>query len=141
MRLQCLVVVALIGWLTGCAKPAPPAPQQVAGSAPQPDKPSMCGGKLLNSRIRPGEDALFVFTVMTNSQWCFDGVTRSGDSTEGQRIIDPPSHGQVRLVRQPGAIVFGYRPAPGFVGTDRFRIAVPTEIETTYLAATATVTP
>ena len=90
--------------------------------------------EVLGHTLRPGEDIQTVFRVKPNSQWCYDGIRVGGTTTEGQRIVTPPSHGTLRLVHQPGAVAFGYRPTPGFSGSDHFRISLPSEIETTYLS-------
>ncbi len=137
--------------LASCAAPppasAPPttspptAAAGAAGTATAAAKPNSCAIRLLNGRIRPGEDMQVVFTVRPDSQWCFDGIGLGNTITEGQAIATPPAHGELRLVRQPGAVVFGYRPAPGFTGTDRFRISVPAQIATIYLAGNVTVGP
>jgi hypothetical protein len=37
-------------------------------------------------------------------------------------VVVPPGHGEARAERLPGRLAIVYRPAPGFVGTDRFEV-------------------
>ena len=137
MRIHALVALAAAATLVGCARPAPPPPAVTAAAGPG---PRSCGFDMLGRSLRPGADLAFVFTVPSGSQWCFDGIGVSGHSMDGLAVVEAPAHGEVRLVPRPGAIVIGYRPAPGFSGDDRFRIAVPSDVTTAYLAGHVTVT-
>ncbi len=141
MRRRSFQIVTMTGILAlgACATPEPAKPTTTA--AADPTKPATCGVRVLNGRIRPGEDMQLLLSVKPNSQWCFDGISLSNTQTEGQAIATAPSHGELRLVHQPGAVVFGYRPAPGFTGSDRFRISIPGTIESFYIAGNVTVGP
>jgi hypothetical protein len=132
-----------LSWLAACApsKSPTPAASPVPQAVQSPEPSSKCGIAVLGHSVRPGEDLQFVFTVKANSQWCFDGIALGGNSTEGQAVTESPSHGALRLVPRPGAIIFGYRPNAGYSGSDRFRIGVPAELETIYLAGHVTVEP
>lgn len=66
----------------------------------------------------------------------------SGPSSSGARIVDQPSHGELRLKVVDGGVVFVYRPGAGYQGSDRFLIALPSGGGSDYnLAASVTVDP
>ncbi len=63
--------------------------------------------------------------VRNTGKWCFSGFGFSGVSAQGSRVVDRPSHGDLRLLVRDRGIVFGYRPAPGYAGSDSFLITLP----------------
>lgn len=128
--------------LACCAGPPVAGPTvQTVAAAPAAAGPKLCGFRALGHSLRSGQDLPFIFTVKAGSQWCFDGFEVGGLSTAGQSIEQAPSHGQLRLVPRPGAVIVGYRPKPGYIGSDHFRIGVPSQIETAYFAGSVTVEP
>ena len=63
--------------------------------------------------------------AMSNDGWCalqFVQVFRQLYIVPKISVVEAPSHGEARAEQMPGRLAVGYRPAPGFVGTDHFEV-------------------
>lgn len=78
--------------------------------------------------VRPGDNVPLSMTVTNSGRWCFSGFGFSGVNAAGSTVYAQPANGEVRLLMQPNAVVFGYRPKPGFAGGDRFSVLMQSGI-------------
>lgn len=93
-------------------------------------------------RIRAGDNIPASMSLRNTGQWCMGSIGLSGVSSSGARIVDQPNHGELRMNVVGGGIIFVYRPAPGYRGSDRFLITMPSGNGYEYnLAASVTVDP
>ena len=65
-----------------------------------------------------GSDA-DVTMYMNKGETCGVGLVMRGSMVDSINIITPPKNGGVGVV---GLTAFGYRPKPGFVGADAFKV-------------------
>jgi hypothetical protein len=132
--------------LAGCAD-APPGTETARKPPASPslasDSNPLCHARMLAAgRIRSGDNIPVSMRVVNTGRWCFSGMSWSGDTANGTSLVNPPSHGQVRLLIRNDTFLYGYRPSPGYVGSDDFLIAMPSEVGlSTNLAVTVSVRP
>ncbi len=79
-----------------------------------------------NGLLRPGTNVPLHMVLVNTGAWCFSGFGLSGVDTSGSTLVNHPSAGEVRVLPERGGVAFGYRPKPGFAGSDDFLIAMPT---------------
>lgn len=63
--------------------------------------------------------------VANNQQWCsviFHSVAPGAAPYQSGSFTRLPAHGQARVSTGPSGVVFWYRPAPQFVGSDEFQV-------------------
>ena len=109
-----------LGWvglaLTGCA-----APEQ-----PDPPKSSKC---VYRSEFAPAGASLAQASIVMNNDgnfcWGNSTQTRGGVQTGSTlRIVKAPSNGEVLNMKETFRTRIGYRPKPGFTGTDEFAVSI-----------------
>ena len=129
--ITCLLALLLL--LAGCDKEAP-TPSASGTAASQPADPTVAAeGNYIchmapfgRNRSRAGDDIPMRMYVVNRDAWCFSGFAFISGGTAPAEVYSKPSHGDLRTFLQPGGLTFGYRPKPGFSGSDSFTILVPT---------------
>ena len=96
-----------------------------------------CSFQFHHGRIRAGDNIPASMSLRNTGQWCLGSLSLSDSSTNGARIVDQPSHGELRMRILPNGIVFIYRPLADYQGSDRFRITVPSGFGLEYNLATS----
>ncbi len=84
-----------------------------------------CTFQLHAQRVRVGESLPARMSLRNTGQWCAGSVGFSGVSSRGTRIVDQPSHGELRIKVVDNGVLFIYRPGAGYQGSDGFRITMP----------------
>ncbi len=86
------------------------------------------GDSLKSGQFIPAEGSI---QMRNDGGWCsirhqfnFNGAL----STPEMTMLDPPAHGQVVLGATEGRLRLAYQPAPGFSGTDQFRVRLASPI-------------
>lgn len=101
-----------------------------------------CWFQFHHGRIRAGDNIPASMALRNTGQWCLGSIAVSGASSSGARVVDAPNHGELRLKVVDGGVVFVYRPGPGYQGSDRFLISLPSGGGSDFnLAASVTVDP
>jgi hypothetical protein len=121
MRVNAMVLLAAAFGLAACADTA--APSQAAKAD---DPQGICQIDAHDMYFRADTSWPVTYTVKNANRWCFKGVTLSGPWGSGSsaNLTEPPTHGEVRIITRAQGIFMGYRPAPGYTGSDRFVVSL-----------------
>lgn len=95
--------------------PAPPGPlkRRVTGRA------KSCESTRAG-RYSADAGTLVALTMSNEGGWCGKFYSQEGAPFTGGNIIEAPAHGEARVRHFRTRSVIEYRPAPGYVGSDRF---------------------
>lgn len=137
MRSSIVLWAGLAGLVSGCAQTPDHNAQALTALRPAAECQSALpffghvrfpGDPMRAWQFIPAEGSI---QMRNDGGWCsirhqfnFNGAL----STPEMTMLDPPAHGQVVLGALEGRIRLAYQPAPGFSGTDQFRVRLHSPI-------------
>lgn len=128
------MLTAFTGLVLVSCGPSAPEP-------PPPPKSSVCEVKAPQA-FRSGGTAEGSIVMSNDGNWCWGIMTAIHFRTPTAplyAIVTPPQNGEILTTRLNETTRLGYRPNPGFVGTDRFTVRdTPINFDRTF---TVTVEP
>jgi hypothetical protein len=113
--------VGMLG-LAGCQSTPDGAPKQAIA-----DNPACHGVMHAVGFLRPGAIIPVSLHVQNNGKRCWWAAGFSGLSLDGLSLQSRPSHGDAIARGGQGTALIGYRPQPGYAGSDNFVVEFPTD--------------